>query len=199
MRSLTMWMSSERGGNYRIRGDGLQNTWGDLDLHSRMEASALWRQIGRLVWSLIRPRPPSLGDLDLVSTGPRREVDSLTRWVVFELYPLLRNLVRPRNKRIPSDVENAAALPPWGATVTKVQTLEDWSARSGLKLLSKFSTVVLCLLPVAAIIALSQLHGNRDLLLCLAGLTALFALGTTYLFPNSTKDELFRATIASVL
>ncbi|OCL11259.1 hypothetical protein AOQ84DRAFT_287605 [Glonium stellatum] len=54
-----------------------------------------------------------------------------------------------------------------------------------------------CLLPVVAITVLSQLHGYRDLLLCLAGFVAIFALGLIFLTSGTTtRVEIFTATAA---
>jgi VIT1/CCC1 family predicted Fe2+/Mn2+ transporter len=66
-----------------------------------------------------------------------------------------------------------------------------------LRLTSFFSTIIACLLPVIAISVLSQVHGTRNLLLCLAGFSLVFALGLIAMTQGTSKrTEVFAATAA---
>ena len=79
------------------------------------------------------------------------------------------------------------------------ETVETWSENGILKFTSVVSTVIACLLPVAAITVLSQVHGNRNLLLCLAIFVVIFAVGLIFLTSGtSSRVEIFTATSASV-
>jgi len=84
-----------------------------------------------------------------------------------------------------------------GRQVKKRKTIETWSEKTVLRITSGVSTVVACLLPVVAISVLSQLHGLRNLLLCLAGFSVIFAVGLIFLTQGtSTRVEIFTATAA---
>lgn len=85
----------------------------------------------------------------------------------------------------------------WRRKVTKEDTIEIWSEKSALRFTAGISTVVACLLPIVAITVLSDLHRTRDLLLCLAGFTVIFAVGLMFLTQGTTKRvEIFTATAA---
>jgi hypothetical protein len=62
-------------------------------------------------------------------------------------------------------------------------------------------TVMASLLPVVAIIVLSQLHGTRDLLLCLAAFVITFAIGLVLVTEGASKRgvEIFSAIAVYVL
>jgi hypothetical protein len=79
----------------------------------------------------------------------------------------------------------------------KRKTIETWSEKTVIQITSGVSTVVACLLPVVAITVLSQIHGLRNLLLCLAGFSLIFAIGLIFLTQGtSTRVEIFTATAA---
>jgi cytochrome c biogenesis protein CcdA len=85
----------------------------------------------------------------------------------------------------------------WRRKVTKEDTIQIWSEKSALRFTAGVSTVVACLFPIVAITALSNLHRTRDLLLCLAGFTVIFAVGLMFLTHGTTKRvEIFTATAA---
>lgn len=81
--------------------------------------------------------------------------------------------------------------------VKKEDTLESWGDKTALRVTSTISTVIACLLPVIAISILSQLHGLRNLLICLAGFAIFFALALIFLTQGtSSRTEIFAATAA---
>lgn len=85
----------------------------------------------------------------------------------------------------------------WVPKVQKQETIETWSEKGMLKFTSGVSTVVACLLPVVAITVLSQIHGIRSLLLCIAGFAVIFAVGLIFLTNGTTsRVEIFTATAA---
>ena len=87
----------------------------------------------------------------------------------------------------------------WVKKVEKGDTIETWSEKGMLRFTSGVSTVIACLLPVVAITVLSQVHGTRNLLLCLASFAVIFAVGLIFLTNGtSSRVEIFTATSASV-
>ncbi|OCK99373.1 uncharacterized protein K441DRAFT_539637 [Cenococcum geophilum 1.58] len=201
MRSLRKWLRYKKGGNFKVRGrDGLENTWGDIYTDPDKHAPSLWRQFGRLLWTLIWAQPPPTDGLDLATTKPQAKIDGLTRWVVWYFIPFYTALRKhqQKKKKERSDVEKAATgASGWVDKVKKQKTLETWSETSALRFTSGASTVVACVLPVVAITVLSQLQGTRDLLLCIAGFAVIFAVGLIFLTQGtSTRVEIFTATAA---
>ena len=75
------------------------------------------------------------------------------------------------------------------------ETLTKYSERTIMRVTSSISTVMACLLPTVAITVLSQVHGLRNLLLCLAGFAIVFASGLIFL-GTATRVEIFAATAA---
>ncbi|KAH8660977.1 hypothetical protein BGZ60DRAFT_530968 [Tricladium varicosporioides] len=79
----------------------------------------------------------------------------------------------------------------------QVEPIRYWSENTIIRFTSGISTVTACLLPVAAITVLAQLHGTRNLLLCIAGCAALFSVLLIFLTQGiSTRVEIFTATAA---
>lgn len=205
MRTLIKWLRSRNHGDFKVNGrDGLENTWGDVHEDPEKGVGGLWQQFGQLVWGLIWMRPREKCDLDLAATAPHTEVDGLTRWVAAELIPFRRNLrkSRKKNKQKPNDIEMTASNTTSRnqnakKDVKKEETLVSWSESGSLRFTSGLSTVIACLLPVVAISVLSQLHGIRELLLCLAGFSVVFALGMIFCTQGTSKRaEIFAATAA---
>jgi len=63
------------------------------------------------------------------------------------------------------------------------------------KWISSFSTLLTCLLPAIAITVLAQLEHLKDLLLCLIGFTALFAMAIPYLSTEKRSNmDIFQAS-----
>lgn len=63
------------------------------------------------------------------------------------------------------------------------------------KWISSFSTLLTCLLPAIAITILAQLEHLKDLLLCLIGFTALFAMAIPYLSTDKRSNmDIFQAS-----
>ena len=197
--SLRNWIA----GSFAVRGPG-ESTWGDTSepvplVPRRRQCMKL---IGDLFWN--QQKPDGLG---LVSTDPPRPVDPITRWVKFGLVPFWQNVISPfyeksqekDNRQKDVEAQNIED-PPW-APFRKEDyqkpTLATFSDKKLLKVISTISIIVACLLPTLAITALSQLHGLRDLLLCLAGFTCLFAFGLIFFTTGSTtKLEVFVASAA---
>jgi hypothetical protein len=96
-------------------------------------------------------------------------------------------------------VKKAAATVPKAKPDVKSEfketTLATYSERGILRFTSSVSIVVACLLPVIAITVLSEVHGQRNLLLCLAGFAVMFAIGLIFLGTGS-RIEIFGATAA---
>ncbi|ORY09025.1 hypothetical protein BCR34DRAFT_603173 [Clohesyomyces aquaticus] len=211
MRTLRKWLRNEACANFAVRGrGGLENTWGDVYKNPDEEVGTIWTQFFRLISHLIWARSPSIGDLDLAVTAPQTKVDGLTRWVVTEFIPFRRALGRKwkemMEKKKNTDEEATTPSPvssvtpptvPSGPAVKKEETIVSWSEKGALRVTSGISTVVACLLPVIAISVLSQLHGIRNLLFCLAGFAVIFALGLIFLTQGtSSRTEIFAATAA---
>lgn len=85
----------------------------------------------------------------------------------------------------------------WVPKVKREDTIKTWSEKGALRFTSGISTVVACLLPVVAITVLSQVHGTRNLLLCIAGFAVIFAIGLIFLTNGtSSRVDIFTATAA---
>jgi hypothetical protein len=203
MGSLKNWLRREDCGYSSLRGIG-NDTWGDL--HKREERS-LRQQFWCLLWALIWPKPPPGDDLGLVVTSPQDEVDGLTRWVAAHLIPFYaeccrRRIERRKKKLEKADIEKNSGpkvkpVEQWGNKTTTKETIRVWSEKGALRLTAGISMVVACLLPVAAITVLTNMHSTRDLLLCLAGFTVLFAAGLMFLTGGAiSRVEIFMATAA---
>jgi len=65
-----------------------------------------------------------------------------------------------------------------------------------LRISSTITTVVACLLPTVAISVLAELHTMGQTLGAIAGFTALFALGLSWLTGGTSRVEIFTATAA---
>lgn len=223
MLNLRKWMRHEDGGNYLIRGDG-EEAWGDYAKNSDVDAPTLWNQFWTVIKRLIWLKPPAEDDLDLVVTRPQSKIDGLTKWAIWYLIPFFESVSEKRKEKRKQDIEKDAKPNPkprrWpkgrifkvrkrakvsGAPqlnlargqVKKSKTVETWSEMTVLRMTSGVSTVVACLLPVVAITVLSQLHGTRDLLVCIAGFAVIFAVGLIFLTQGTTtRVEIFTATAA---
>ncbi|KAF2786556.1 hypothetical protein K505DRAFT_259640 [Melanomma pulvis-pyrius CBS 109.77] len=223
MLNLRKWMRHEDGGNYLIRGDG-EEAWGDYAKSSDVDASSLWSQFWTVIKRLVWLKSPAEDDLDLVVTRPRSKIDGLTKWAIWYLIPFFESVSERRKEKRKPDVEKDAKPNPksrfWArgriskvrkrakgsgaprlnlarGQVKKSKTVETWSETAVLRMTSGVSTVVACLLPVVAITVLSQLHGTRDLLVCIAGFAVIFAVGLIFLtHGTTTRVEIFTATAA---
>lgn len=207
MRTLRKWLVDPdfAFSNVRDYNGAVKTTWGNLE-NSDDEEKGLWSQFGSVVWSLFWPKATSRSNNnpDLALTKPVTKVDGLTHWWASQLVPFSLSLKeRRKSKKKKKDVENAntrarpVAVAPFASKMEKGKTLEYWSEDSALRLTSFVSTVVACLLPVIAISVLSQVHGTRNLLLCLAGFSLVFALGLIAMTQGTSKrTEVFAATAA---
>jgi len=210
MRTLRQWIRNERQGNFSIQGRyGLENTWGDL-YHPSVDVWNPYKQLKHLWTRLFWASTPEKDDLDLVATAPQNKIDGLTRWIVCDLMTSWKDWREYRKNEKPertTDVENSStasgASNPvvnpenWLEKVAKEDTLETWNDNVPLRITSGISTIIACLLPVVAITILSQLHGLRNLLLCLAGFAFLFAVVLIFLTQGtSSRTEIFAATAA---
>ncbi|KAF2177272.1 hypothetical protein K469DRAFT_603778 [Zopfia rhizophila CBS 207.26] len=214
MRTLREWLRNDHGAAYSVRGsDGLRHIWGTL---YGDEDPGLPKKFARLLKSLVGVQPSYRNERDLAVTTPATKVDGLTRWVATELVPfgravlqhlkdLMEKAKKPHDEETQSDDDSVESVEeeaspeklPWDDQVEKEETLVSWSEKGALKATSALSTVVACLLPVVAISILSQLHGLRNLLGCLAGFASLFAIVLIFLTQGtSSRTEIFAATAA---
>jgi hypothetical protein len=207
MLNLRRWMRHPEGGNHRIRGAGDELAWGDYNNSSEDKASSLKKQLWNVLKRLIWLKPPAEDDLDLVVTRPQKQVDGLTKWAVWYLIPFYESVGEKLRQRreakkaleAQQDLEKHARTQALnlGDKVKKGETVETWSETTVVRMTSGVATVVACLLPVVAITVLSQLHGTRDLLVCIAGFAIIFAVGLIFLTQGtSTRVEIFTATAA---
>lgn len=156
------------------------------------------------------PTIPDEDKRDLVSTAPERKMDGLTRWVGGELIPWYKDLKihghhavhKPRPQ---TDIEGNPPSGDWvwwqhlkdPEEVKLTRSLEILSEAHPLRITNALSTLLACLLPVAATCVLAQVQGLRNLLIGLAGFTVAFTLGLMAVTQNtSTRTEIFAATAA---
>lgn len=199
MYTLNKWLMNPESGNLCVGGNGEENTWGSL-----YETPPPTKSFGEVVWRLIWSKPDPPSKLDLASTTPKTKVDSLSRWAATSAVPWWADTFVPRwkkwwgNQNGESDAEKIAQA---GRPNNKSRdelardTLTKYSGESILRFTSSITTVVACLLPTIAITVLSQVHGQQNLLLCLAGFAVVFAAGLIFL-GTASRVEIFGATAA---
>lgn len=226
MQTLRKWLRNRSGGDSKVRGIS-RHTWGNTFEDPDKDEGTLLQQFGKVLLGFFWTPPPPEDDLDLAATAPQRKIDGFTRWVVCDLIRFCKEYYKRRKQEAQSDVEKTApatvgrfrkywkkkkketlpAVTPastqaqditnWVPKVEKEETLESWGDKTALRVTSAISTVVACLLPVIAISILSQLHGLRNLLICLAGFAIIFALALIFLTQGtSSRTEIFAATAA---
>jgi len=207
MQSLRRWLKSENDGGRKIGGNGEQLTWGNT--YEPEARGSIASQFRRVVWHLLWSGPPPPDRLDLVSPLPTKNVDGFSRWVVTYWIPFWNEVwtfrkQRKERERLSRDLEmeqvrkavpSVPAPKPDVKSEFKETTLATYSESGILRFTSSVSTVVACLLPIIAITVLSEVHGQRNLLLCLAGFAVLFAIGLIFLGTGS-RIEVFGATAA---
>ncbi|KAI9773865.1 MAG: hypothetical protein M1840_006091 [Geoglossum simile] len=212
MKNFRKWLRHREAGNFCIGGDGEQCTWGDIYTDPDKDAVSLWKQFRNVLWAFVCPQPPPADDLDLAVTRPASKIDGFTRWVACYFIPFYEDFCRDREekkaqrlaRRTGPDLEKhsnngSAIVKPedWVQKPEKQETLATWSEKGMLRFTSSVSTVVACLLPTVAIIVLSQVHGTRNLLFCLAGFAFIFAVGLIFLTNGTcSRVEIFTATAA---
>lgn len=207
MLNLRRWMRHPEGGDHHIRGAGDELAWGDYNNSAEDNASPLRTQLWNVLKRLIWLKPPAEDDLDLIVTRPQKQVDGLTKWAVWYLIPFYESVREKRIQKWEAKKALEAQQDPekqpkeqtlnLGGKVKKGETVETWSETTVVRMTSGVATVVACLLPVVAITVLSQLHGTRDLLICIAGFAIIFAVGLIFLTQGtSTRVEIFTATAA---
>ena len=210
MRTLRKWLKDKDCANWHVKdySGAVDTTWGLLVGNPYDKEKGLWSQFGTLIRGLLWMRRPARSqyDPDLALTKPREQVDGLTHWYASEYVPFKRALKRKFAKERTQDVEQSAeertretitSVAPWKKEVKADKTLESWSEDSALRLTSGISTVVACLMPVIAISVLSQLQGLKNLLICLAAFSLVFAVGLIALTQGTSKrTEVFAATAA---
>ena len=207
MRSLREWLATEE--STSVRGPaGQDKTWDDVS----QSAEPKWGRARTVLNALLLAKQPPKSNPDLVITHPEAKIDGLTKWVVYWLMPFYwerRDRHRLAKDARSSDVE-MGPMPDTQADAEAQQdapvqnppqrdpkTLESASESTALRITSALSTVMACLIPVVAIVALTQLHGTRDLLICITGFAVLFAAGLIFLTQGtSSRTEIFAATAA---
>ncbi|KAF1962753.1 hypothetical protein CC80DRAFT_541911 [Byssothecium circinans] len=211
--SLRNWIRHEDGGAVGILGEG-SKVWGKPTTKVNV---SLWRQFRTLLWTLVWPQGPPTDKeyYDLIATRPPSKLDGLTQWFAWYFVPFYyacKDRLRPFyhackakfKKSKDADVEEPAnnslqmkEPKDWEISPEREATIENVSESSLVRITSGISTVVACLLPVVAIAVLSQVHGTRDLLLCLAGFSVVFCVGLIFMTQGTSKRvEIFSATAA---
>ena len=205
MQTLRRWLKNEGGRN--IGGNGEQLAWGDT--YEQESSVSIVSHFTRVVWHLLWSGSPPPDGLDLVSPLPPKNVDGFSRWVATYWIPFWNELwtfrkQRKERERLSKDLEmeqvkiraaTVAKAKPDVKSEFKEDTLATYSERGILRFTYSVSTVVACLLPVIAITVLSEVHGQRNLLLCLAAFAVIFAIGLIFLGTGS-RIEIFGATAA---
>jgi hypothetical protein len=166
-------------------------TWGDVHQAPFDETivQKLKIAIMKLFWSSHSPEE----ELDLAATAPQRGVDRFTRWVCDAIWLWKDNSELRPWVRLPKDRPKRYEV--WG--IGREQTLGTWVNNKAFKVTSAISTMIASLLPVIAITILSQLEGLRNLLICLAGFSVIFALALVLLTQQTnSRTEIFAATAA---
>lgn len=212
MKSLKKWLQCPEGGHFSISGRGEQNTWGDLTKRKEPDVP-LRNQFVKILWSLVRLKPVSDDELDLVVAKPPEKIDGLSRWISTDFIPFwaeCRHRWRSSNKQ-KGDEEN---MHTWKSSTVnskrskrkikrkakkefKKDTLATFAETNILRFTSAISTIVACLLPTIAVAVLTQVHGTRNLLLCLLAFAVVFAGGLIFLTSGTaSRVEVFAATAA---
>ncbi|XTI93541.1 hypothetical protein V2W45_1348020 [Cenococcum geophilum] len=217
MQSLRNWLIDEDDGAAQNVCDwkGPDDTWGNLDAEIAKVPPSLWEQLRKVLKALVWAQPPPKDEaLDLVVTHPQMKIDGLTKWTVYYVVPfwwaLRDNWRKKKSSRLDEEKSTSKREKPT-VDLTKEEeekkkkkekrkkekTLESMSEATALRFTSSLSTVIACLIPVVAIAVLSQLHGTRDILLCITGFAVIFAVGLIFLTQGtSTRTEIFAATAA---
>ncbi|TVY27492.1 hypothetical protein LHYA1_G003220 [Lachnellula hyalina] len=223
MKNFRKWLRHADNGNFSIGGEGEQHTWGDIYEDPDEEDFSPWKRFWKIIWTLIWTQAPPTSDLDLVVTRTPRKIDGFTRWVACYFIPFYEDFTRYREqKRTDKQIKQGTAdmekqpkglkkrlskrsskkakrVSPenWVPKAEKQETLATWSEKGMLRFTNSISTVVACLLPTIAITVLTQVHGTRNLLLCIAGFAVIFAVGLIFLTNGtSSRVEIFTATAA---
>jgi hypothetical protein len=218
-KALKQWIMNP--GKNQILGPGA-DSWGNLatkeDDHK--DVSIAWEILG-LIGGLILPQKDSNDrTLDLVATGPSPKIDPFTNWLMSRYIPFIQKIQQGSSRRRRRQIRHRNDIEAQAQNSIETQSqrptlVPDLTAQNSIKtqsqgptlvtysysmfgtFTSSVSTMFTCLLPTIAITILAQLHRLRDLLLCLAGFTALFALAVPYLTRGSaTKMEIFVASAA---
>jgi len=227
MHSLRSWLLHEDGGASRVRGVGDDCWGSLSEHLQRKKESLwtqFWHTILGLIWP--RPPPEDDLDL-VVTRPPGRVdgLTRWVVWHFIPFWvELKRRTQRPGRQSDPEKDANDStsrstwrrrkarnsknvAEPNgelkiqdpahWRKKTTKQPTIQTWSEISALRFTAGISVLVACLLPVAAIVVLANMHSTRDLLLCLAGFTVIFAVGLMFLTAGTiSRVEIFTATAA---
>ncbi|KAF1924860.1 uncharacterized protein M421DRAFT_95190 [Didymella exigua CBS 183.55] len=218
MSSLRKWLCREDGGNCRVRdGKRADETWGPLT--DTGASDTLWNHLRVVLKSLIWSDPSPQEYPDLAVSHPGIKIDGLSRWIVYRVAPLYwvwrekkeHSKIRAQNSAMQlgaSTSENILNPSVFDAekqgqqyvpkTEVRVQdTVRSMSESTALRFTSSLSTVIACLLPVVAIAVLTQVEGERNLLLCITGFAIIFAVGLIALTQGtSSRTEIFAATAA---
>lgn len=216
--SLRRWLGKQAGGACQVRCEsGTDRTWGHVQ-DTGVPAS-LWVHLRMVVKALLISKPASKSRRDLVVTHPESKIDGLSRWIVYNLAPLYwtwrdereRRKQQRRNMAAQAMDASTEKVPNPEVFGTEAQggtctfdepqdvcdTVKSMSEATAVRFTSSLSTVVACLLPVVAIAVLTQVKGERNLLLCITAFAIIFAVGLIALTQGtSTRTEIFAATAA---
>lgn len=213
MNTLRKWLRHPDKGDFSIGGEvGEQNAWGkiyvdpDEDVDGIPPVKTFWE----LLVALFRPPPLPRNNLDLVAMAPRTKLGRFTKWVAYYLVPYHANSrhhkpgtrAKKGDKEVPPDLEKGSFMLSQAET-TEVPTGIEEEQEGSLKDLADgvvevtnlLSALLACLFPVIAISVLSQLHGIRNLLLCLGGFVIIFVFCLVWITAGTvTRVEVFSAT-----
>jgi hypothetical protein len=213
--TLRKWICDQRYGNACINGFG-SRSWGPLTPDPAPPKPSIERQFLQILWRLVWPKKLDDKNLDLIFPHPIHKVAGLTGWVANEWAPFWLELCKTRfwlklcktrfwlklcklwkaiKKILHPDEENSMAQQDSPCSC-KVWTLNTFSESRMTLFTSSVATLVACVLPIAAITVLSNLHSNAKTLGIMAVFTVVFAGGLMYLAGGASRVEIFTATAA---
>lgn len=214
MNALVRWLVSPEAGNFKVTGLG-SDVWGNQ--YARAAAGAkepgITRQFFSLLLSIVKPRPETPTQPNLIAPRGRRSVDGLTRWIAEEAIPFweaLKDAVKKRRDKNKSGSAEggeekgpSSVIPDNFPTMVtlddkkdlKLGYIKSYSGHSILKLTTKLTTLFACMLPMVAIGVLSVVDNLSYRLGLIAAFTAIFCVGLMTV-AEVTRVQVFTATSA---
>jgi hypothetical protein len=202
--TLRNWISDERYGGRCIEGSG-SRSWGPLTPPEgpAPRKKSIERQFLQILWRLVWPKKLEDKNLDLIFPAPIHKVAGLTGWVANEWAPFWLELCKmPFWLKLCETPFWLKLCKLWKANKQdtpcscKAWPLNTFSEHRMKLFTSSVATLVACLLPIAAITVLSNLHSNAKTLGIMAVFTVVFAGGLMYLAGGASRVEIFTATAA---
>jgi hypothetical protein len=208
MKTLRKWLQHKDTAGFDIGGAGEQHTWGNLYVDPDEDGIPRMESVWALFMALFRPPPHPKNDLGLVVMAPRTKLGRFTKWFAYYFVPYFANFgpgtsAEKVDKQGSLDPEKGFTPPlqrpsSSGNEVRQEKSLKDFADRV-VGVTNLLSAFVACLFPVIAISVLSQLHGIRNLLLCLGGFVIIFVFSLVWITAGTvTRVEVFSATAVYV-